>query len=95
MPHWLVVTLLIVFVAHFVVILALAFKRHDSYYALVSFTFLLLVIAYALRLGVADWSIAGIKTYWYFRIAAWSMACVSIYSTIRRRRRFKKTIQAP
>jgi hypothetical protein len=90
MPHWLIVTLLVVFVVHFIIFTILTIKNLSGYYCCVAATFFLLIIAYSLRLWAADWRFAGIKIFWYFRIAAWSMACISLYLTIRSRMRAKK-----
>ncbi|MDD5676210.1 MAG: hypothetical protein PHC61_18705 [Chitinivibrionales bacterium] len=89
MPHWLIAALLIVFIVHCIVFSILTIKNKSGYYLGVTVTFFLLVVAYAMRLWASDWSVAGIKGFWYFRIAAWVLAGVSIYLTLRRRRRPK------
>jgi len=85
MPHWLVVSLLIVFAIHCVVFASLFLIRKDRYFVLVSLTFFLLVVSYLLRLWFQTWQLAGLRAFFLLRVLAWAMALVSISIAIRRR----------
>lgn len=85
MPTWLVIALLVLFAVHLAVFFSLFIKRGEKYYLAASFTFLLLVLTFAVRLWWADAAVAGYSLFWVLRIAAWISAAISISWLIKRR----------
>lgn len=85
MPHWLLWFLLVLFTVHFVAFAMLLVRRRKAKYAVLCGIFLFLVSSFALRLGIPEAELGGLKVYWYPRIAAWTLTFSLILSYIRRR----------
>ena len=85
MPEWLVKSLLVIFVIHFVMFARIALRKKDRYYWLVSITFFLLVISFSTRLWFESLHVFDIPAYWIPRVAAWTCTLVAILLAIRRR----------
>lgn len=85
MPNWLIALLLAIFLIHFVIFARQYYRRKENYYLAASFTFLLLVLTFSIRLWWPDLNIAGYSAFWMFRIGAWISAAVSISWLLYRR----------
>lgn len=94
MPDWLVIALLVLFAVHLAVFFRLFLKRGEKYYLAASFTFLLLVLTFAVRLWWAEAAVAGYSLFWILRIAAWISAAFSISWLIKRRVAKKRAARA-
>lgn len=87
MPYWLNWALLLLFSIHLLAFAWLYLRRRTAYHGVVSLTFVLLVILYALQLTLSrEPVIAGLSLYWWLRIGAWTAALLSLVLWLRRRR---------
>lgn len=94
MPTWLSAVLLAIFVIHLVVFFRLFLRRGEKYYLAASFTFLLLVATFSVKIWAPEVQVAGFSLFWALRIAAWISAAVSITWLVRRRIQKRRAAQA-
>jgi NhaP-type Na+/H+ or K+/H+ antiporter len=67
-----------IFLLHFAVFFHLTLRRRKVYFGLLSLTFLLLVVAYGLRLWVPQAEFHEHKLFWYFRMAALAISATAL-----------------
>ena len=86
MPAWLNVSLAVLFLVHWLAFTALALRRKQAYYWLLSVLFLLLTSSFALRVLNPTLELAGQPLHQLTRYMAWALAAVTIPMLIIRMR---------
>lgn len=78
MPDWLVISLTLLFLAHFVAFARLAMLRGGGYYLLVTGLFAALTASFAVRGLAPDWAMGGVAVHLWLRYLSWVMAAVTL-----------------
>ena len=85
MPHWLIQSLLVVFGVHLLLFGRAWLRQRTLRLAVTTVTFALLVVAFALRLGLPDVQVAGVAIWWLPRVCGWGGALLSLSLWLRER----------
>ena len=75
------------FLIHFGVFLWLAIKRRKNYHFVLSLTFLLLTLSFALRMWLPEAELHGHKLFWYFRMSALASSAAALLLIFRQRQK--------